>query len=125
MMNNKRPKNLNLLTIRFPIPAIISILHRISGIFLFLLFPFLLYLFGLSLSSEPDFNKVQSFLTTPVVKFLIWLFLVPLFYHLVAGIRHLLMDVHIGEELESGRRGAKLTLLISIIIIVLSGVWLW
>ncbi|HSW70597.1 MAG TPA: succinate dehydrogenase, cytochrome b556 subunit [Gammaproteobacteria bacterium] len=124
-MNNKRPKNLNLLTIRFPIPAIVSILHRISGVFLFLLFPPLLGLFGLSLSSEHNFNKVHHFLSTPLLKFLLWLFLVPLCYHWVAGLRHLLMDVHVGEELKSGRRGAQLTLVLSILMAVGLGVWLW
>lgn len=124
-MNNKRPKNLNLLTIRFPVPAIVSILHRVSGVFLFLLFPFLLWLFSLSLASEPSFIKLQNVLTMPVVKFFVWVFLAPLCYHLVAGIRHLLMDFHIGEELKSGRRGAKLTLLVSIILVALLGVWLW
>lgn len=124
-MNNKRPKNLNLLTIRFPIPAIVSILHRASGVFLFLLFPILLWMFSLSLSSEQSFTHLQGLLTSPIAKFMVWLVLAPLCYHLVAGIRHLLMDLHIGEELKSGRRGAKLTILVSIILVVLLGVWLW
>lgn len=69
--------------------------------------------------------RIQNFLTTPFIKFLVWLVLVPLCYHLIAGIRHLFMDFHLGEELKSGRRGAWLVLLFSIIMIVLAGVWLW
>ncbi len=125
MMNNKRPINLNLFTIRFPLPAIVSILHRISGVILFLLLPPLLWVFSLSLASEHSFMVLQDFLAAPWVKILAWLILVPLFYHLIAGIRHLFMDIHIGEELKSGRRGAMLTLLLSLIIAVLLGVWLW
>ena len=124
-MIKKRPINLNLLTIHFPIPAIVSILHRVSGVFLFLLFPVLLWMFSLSLSSEQSFTKLQDFLSSPLIKVLVWLVLAPLCYHLVAGIRHLLMDMHIGEELKSGRRGAKLTILVSIILVALLGVWLW
>jgi succinate dehydrogenase / fumarate reductase cytochrome b subunit len=124
-MNNKRPINLNLLTIRFPIPAIVSILHRVSGVFLFLLLPFLLWMFSLSLASEQSFIRLQDNLSSPFSKFLVWLVLAPLFYHLIAGVRHLLMDCHIGEELQSGRLGAKLTLIVSIIVAVLLGVWLW
>lgn len=125
MLNNKRPKNLNLFTIRFPIPAIVSILHRVSGVFLFLLLPLLLWMFSLSLSSEQSFTSLRDFLTMPWVKFLVWLFLLPLFYHLIAGIRHLLMDCHIGEEKRSGRWGAILTLLLSLILAFFLGVWLW
>jgi succinate dehydrogenase / fumarate reductase cytochrome b subunit len=124
-MNNKRPKNLNLFTISFPIPAIVSILHRVSGVFLFLLFPLLLWMFSLSLSSEQSFTQLHDNLTSPFAKFLIWVVLAALCYHLVAGIRHLLMDLHIGEELKSGRRGAKLTMVVSIVLAVLVGVWLW
>lgn len=124
-MNNKRPKNLNLFTIRFPIPAIVSILHRISGVVLFLLLPLLLWMFSLSLSSEQNFNKLQNFLTSSEIKMLVWLALAPLCYHLVAGIRHLFMDLHMGEGLKSGRRAAKLTIVFSIILMIFVGVWLW
>jgi len=124
-MNNKRPKNLNLFTIRFPIPAIVSILHRISGVLLFLLFPILLWVFSLSLASEQSFTRLHTLLSTAFAKFVIWIILAPLCYHLVAGIRHLLMDIHIGEDLQSGRRGAQLTILVAAILVVLVGVWLW
>jgi succinate dehydrogenase / fumarate reductase cytochrome b subunit len=124
-MNNKRPVNLNLFTIRFPITAIVSILHRASGVFLFLLLPLLLWMFGMSLSSEQNYVRLQGYLTAPFTKLLVWLILAPLFYHLIAGIRHLLMDFHLGEERQSGRLGAQLTLIVSIIVAVLLGVWLW
>lgn len=124
-MNHKKPKNLNLFTIHFPIPAIVSILHRISGVILFLLIPLLLWGFNLSLASQQNFNDLHNFLTQPVSKFIIWCVLAAFIYHFVAGIRHLLMDIHIGEELKSGRLTANLTLIISILLIILTGVWLW
>jgi succinate dehydrogenase / fumarate reductase cytochrome b subunit len=124
-VKNHRPKNLNLLTISMPIPAIVSILHRISGIILFLAIPLLLWGLRLSLQSEQDFISVHQFLTTPIMKFIIWGCLSAFFYHFVAGIRHLLMDIHIGEELKSGRLTAYLTLGISGILIILTGIWLW
>jgi succinate dehydrogenase / fumarate reductase cytochrome b subunit len=124
-VNNQRPKNLNLFTIHFPIPAIVSILHRISGIILFLLIPLFLWGFHLSLTSQEAFNQLHQFLLTPIMKFIVWVFLSAFIYHFIAGIRHLLMDIHIGEELKSGRLLAMLTMVISIFFIIITGVWLW
>lgn len=124
-MNNQRPKNLNLFTIRFPIPAIASILHRISGFILFLLIPFILWILQSSLISEQNFDDIHQTLTSPLMKFIIWCSLSAFIYHFVAGIRHLLMDIHIGEELKSGRIGAILTIIISLLFIILTGIWLW
>src|SRR5688572_19642986 len=112
-MNKKRPVNLNLLTIKQPIPAIVSIGHRVSGVLLFLLFPVLLILFHLSLSSSQNFNLLHEYLTTRSAKIILWLALFPLVFHLIAGIRHLLIDVHLGEDLRTGRLTAKLTFIFS------------
>lgn len=125
MITTSRPKNLNLFTIRFPMPAIVSILHRITGIALFLLVPLAIWALSLSLSSEASFNSLQHFLAQRESKLFVWLCLSPLIYHLVAGVRHLLMDIHLGDSLGSGRLGAYLTQLISLVLIASLGVWLW
>lgn len=123
-MEKKRPKNLNLLTIHFPLPAIISILHRLSGVFLFLLIPVLLV--GLSMSlTEAGFDSLHQGFNTFYIKAILWAGLIPFFYHLVAGIRHLLSDVHVGDSLKGGRRGAQLVLLVTIVLTILAGIWLW
>lgn len=109
----------------FPVPAIVSILHRVSGFILFLFIPFLLWGLSLSLSSQQDFDRLRDFLAMPMVKFAIWGCLTAFIYHFVAGIRHLLMDVNIGIELKSGRVTAILTLLVSLTLIILAGIWLW
>ena len=124
-VKSKRPVNLNLLTIRQPIPAIVSILHRISGLILFIFIPFMICGLNSSLASEQDFNRLQLNLTSPFAKFIIWAVLSAFIYHLVAGIRHLLMDMSVGETLKGGRLSAQLTIVISLILIVLAGIWLW
>ncbi len=124
-MKQRRPINLNLFTIHFPLPAIVSILHRISGVILFLLIPFILWGLDLSLASQQDFDSVHQFFLQPLTKILIWCILAAFIYHFVAGIRHLFMDMGVGENLKSGRMGAVFVLLISIILIILAGVWLW
>ena len=124
-MKKQRPKILNLFTIRFPIPAIASILHRISGFILFLAIPFILWGLHLSLDSQQGFDDLHQAFMTPWVKFVIWALLSAFIYHFIAGIRHLLMDMGIGEELKSGKLSAIFTIVIAAILIILTGIWLW
>ena len=124
-MNSQRPVNLDLRTIKLPITATASILHRISGVILFFGIAVLLYGLDKSLASERGFAEVKEWMTNPLVKLVIWVLLSGLMYHLTAGIRHLIMDLGIGEDLEGGRLGAKLVFVISAILIVLMGVWIW
>ena len=124
-VKNLRPKNLNLFTIRFPVPAIVSILHRISGVILFLLIPFLLWLLHRSLASEDSFYDLYERLSTPWVKFIVWGALSAFYFHFVAGIRHLLMDINIATTLKKSRLASFVTIIVSLILIILTGVWLW
>ena len=124
-MKDNRPKNLDLYTVRFPLPAITSILHRISGVFIFAGVFVLLWLLSESLSSEAGFTNVQQWLTATPVKLVIWAILAGLLYHLIAGIKHLVMDLGIGETLDGAKTGAVLVIALSAITIVLAGVWIW
>ena len=124
-MNKKRPVNLDISTIKFPLPSLVSITHRASGVFLFAGVAVLLWMLDSSLSSEEGFAAVQDALASPVCKFIIWAVLAGLAYHLVMGVRHLIMDCGVGETLEGGRLGAKLALAVAVVLIVLAGVWVW
>ncbi|MBX3708826.1 MAG: succinate dehydrogenase, cytochrome b556 subunit [Gammaproteobacteria bacterium] len=123
-MKHPRPKNLNLFTIHFPIPAIVSILHRVSGAFLFLLIPFVLWGFSYSLT-DSGYDALQRWLGTAYVKLIGWLLFIPFCFHLIAGIRHLLSDVHMGDTLTMGRKTAVLTFIIFAALVILAGSWLW
>jgi len=123
-MKKERPVNLNLATIHFPVTAIISIIHRMSGILLFLFIPFLLWVTEYSLSSQQNFMQLQACMANFWLRLIVWVFVSALLYHLIAGIRHLLMDIHVGETLEGGRFGAWLVLAISIVLIVAIGCYL-
>ena len=125
MLNTKRPVNLDVRTISFPIPAIASILHRISGVILFLVIPLLLWTLSMSLESAEGFEKIRSCFTSLTGKFLIWAILTALIYHLFAGIRHLFMDAGMGESLKAGRFIAKLVIGLAVISSIAIGVWLW
>lgn len=124
-MDKKKPINLNLWTIHFPITAIISILHRVSGFVTFLVIPLFLLLLSCSLFSQESFQCVHDSLTHPVIKLLLWALLSALIYHLVAGVRHMFMDIGVGETREGGVLGAKIVLSVSLVLIILTGIWLW
>lgn len=124
-VNDKRPVNLDLRTIKQPVPAIASITHRITGILIFLGLPILLWMLDRSLVSEESFDQLKETLNSPFPKLILWGLLAVLLYHLVAGIRHIIADMGIGEGLESGRLGAKLVFAVSIVLILLAGVWIW
>lgn len=124
-MKNSRPMNLNLFTIKFPVMAIASILHRASGILVFLFIPLVLWWMQQSLLSEQDFNALLVHLNSSAIKYVVWIFLAGLLYHLFAGIRHLIMDMGYCESLKLGRFTSYLVMGISLVFIILAGVWLW
>ncbi len=124
-MKDNRPKNLDFSTFHLPLPAITSILHRISGVFIFAGAAVLLWLLSESLVSEQGFNNVAMWMDNLIVKLLVWAVVSGLLYHFIAGIKHLIMDLGIGETLEGAQLGAKLVVVLSVISIVLTGVWLW
>ncbi|SMY32938.1 Succinate dehydrogenase cytochrome b556 subunit [Photobacterium malacitanum] len=120
-----RPVNLDLQTIRFPLTAIASILHRISGVITFVSIAILLWLLNLSLSSPEGFAAAASITNSWIVKFVLWGMLTALFYHIVLGIRHLLMDLGYFEEMETGLASTKVSFVIVAILSVFSGVLVW
>ncbi len=124
-MKSQRPVNLDLRTIKLPITAYTSILHSISGVILFVGLAVLLYALDKSLASEEGFEQVKACMTSPLAKLVIWGLLSALLYHLVAGVRHLIMDMGIGETLEGGKLGSQIVLAVSAVVIVLAGVWIW
>lgn len=124
-MNDNRPVNLDLSKFSFPLPAITSIIHRITGVALFVAVAFMLYALDLSLQGESGFAEAKSLLDNALVKLILWGILAVLIYHLVAGVKHLVMDMGVGETLEGGRQGAVITIVVSVILILLAGVWVW
>ena len=86
---------------------------------------FLIWAFATSLSGPEGFAQVESIMTSFIAKFIGWGILTALGFHLIIGIRHLIMDMGFWEELDSGRASATASIVISIIVSVLVGVWLW
>lgn len=125
-VKKQRPVNLDLQTIRFPITAIASILHRVSGVITFVAVGILLWLLGTSLSSPEGFLAASSIMNNFFVELILWGILIALAYHAVMGIRHLLMEFgYIEETLEAGTRSAKICFVIIVVLSLLAGVLVW
>jgi succinate dehydrogenase / fumarate reductase, cytochrome b subunit len=125
-VNSKRPVNLDLTTIQFPLPALTSIAHRITGVILFIGLIFAFWALDRSLSSPAGFEAVRDALANSFLARLIaWGLLSALAFHFVAGIKHLLMDMDIGVTLEGGVKKAQITVVVSAVLIILAGVWVW
>lgn len=107
-----------------PITAVTSISHRISGVVMFAAIPILLFMLSMSLKSEASFEELKVILSGLFAKLVLWAILASFTFHVVAGFRHLLMDMGIGESLHGGKRGSVLVIVASAILIVLEGVWL-
>ena len=103
-----RPKYLNLLRIKLPAGAITSIAHRISGVLLFVAIPLLTYLLDLSLRGPEQYARVLSLFDTPIIQLSAILIVWALVHHLLAGIRFLLLDLHLGLERPVARASAWL-----------------
>ncbi|WP_407079128.1 succinate dehydrogenase cytochrome b556 subunit [Candidatus Williamhamiltonella defendens] len=126
MTKKQRPINLDLMTFRFPLTAIASILHRISGVIIFFAVGFFVWLLGLSLSSPEGFIETSTIVDHFLMKLILWGFLTALFYHLVGGIRHLLMDFsYIEETLKLGIRSAQVVMVITVLLSILVGIIIW
>lgn len=125
-MKKQKPINLNFLTIWFPISAICSIFHRISGVLIFISLGVLLWLLKLSLSSPKGFEFSITIMHYFFIKLIIWIILTALTYHIICGIRHMMMDFrYLPETLQVGINSAKLVFCITIIISVIFGVIIW
>jgi succinate dehydrogenase / fumarate reductase cytochrome b subunit len=103
----------------------VSILHRVSGALLFLCLPFLIALFGMSFVSQAGFNALGTVIGHPIVKLillgLIWGYL----HHFCAGIRYLILDLHIGLDKEPAAKSASLVIGVSLALTLVFGLKLF
>ncbi|MCP1661262.1 succinate dehydrogenase, cytochrome b556 subunit [Neisseria perflava] len=125
MPAKSRPVYLDIPNIRLPIPGIVSILHRVSGVILFVTLPILLGLLAATLERESVFISYLHFISHPIVKLaligVLWAFL----HHAMAGTRFLFLDAHKGLELQTARLTAKIVFVSALVLTVVIGALLW
>ena len=121
----KRPKNLNLFTIRLPVNAIISIMHRMSGMVLFLVLPVLLWALSESVQSEASYMALAGLFQHWLLKLLLIVLSCAFFHHFFAGLRHLAMDVHWMTTLQKARLSSRLVLCLDVLSITTFAFVIW
>ncbi len=124
MKTRPRPKHLNLIKVRWPITAIASILHRISGAFIFLLTPFLLYIFTSSLKDNSGYALAGQWLDSLFVKLCFLILIWSGVHHLLAGIRYLFLDFDIGVDKKGANLTAMLVTVFGLVLSLLTMKWL-
>ncbi len=120
-----RPKNLNLLTIRLPINAVVSILHRMSGMVLFLMIPLLIWCLQTSLSSEQAFLALGEVFQHWAPKLMLIALSCPFFHHFYAGLRHLGQDVHWMTTLNKARFSSRVVLVLDACSALIFAYYIW
>ena len=123
-MKGNRPVNLAVTT-NLPFTAIASITHRITGVVLFVGVGFLLYLLDLAMTSAAGFDAARALLDNVAWKLVLLAVLATLIYHFFAGIKHLLLDLHIGDTYQAARIGAYTVTGLTVVSLGLVGAWLW
>jgi len=121
----RRPLWFNLSPLSLPVPGLVSIFHRISGLALFLGLIAFLYLLELSLASESGYAQAGELLRHPIAKLLVIASIWALLHHMCAGIRHLFLDIDIGTSLHAARRSAFAVFIVSLAMAASIGVRLW
>ncbi len=121
MQSGQRPKYLNLIQIRLPIPGIVSIAHRISGVLMFLAIPFIAYTLHVAVQGEAGFLEISILMDNVVIKLALFVLIWSLLHHLFAGIRYLLIDIDIGVDKPSARASAAIVMAAAIVSAVIMG----
>ena len=125
-MNDKRPINLDLTTVRFPVTAIASILHRVCGMISWVGLGLLLVLLSYALPSQEQFAELESlFHVNFLVQFLGWGFLTAFGYYCLATLKHIVQDFGLFEDFEGGKMVSWTAIIIGIILSILAGVFVW
>jgi succinate dehydrogenase / fumarate reductase cytochrome b subunit len=125
-MQTDRPVNLSLFKhFSWPLAALVSISHRITGAILFVGVGFGLYALDMALSSAAGFDAAAAMLAEPIPKLMMLALLFVLTFHLVAGVKHLLLDVHIGDSLQGVKAGSIVVIVVSLAVTGALGGLLW
>ena len=121
----KRPLWYNLSPLNLPVPGLVSIFHRASGVLLFAGLIWFLFLLDMSLASEAGFARLRAYLGHVPVKVAMLVLLWAYLHHLCAGVRHLFLDIDMGVGLGAARASAFAVFVVSLALTATLGAWLW
>jgi succinate dehydrogenase / fumarate reductase cytochrome b subunit len=121
-----RPKYYDLNLLNLPMPGLVSIFHRITGVAMFLfLIPLVLFILQTTLSSEAGFAAWKGYFANPLVKLIVVGFVWAFMHHLFAGLRYLLLDLHIGIAKEPAQSSARVVLIAGLVATAVFAARIW
>jgi len=118
-MKKEQPVFLNLYKITLPVTGIVSLLHRVSGLLLVFMIPVALYLLQLSLRDAAGYEQAKLLLEHPLIRLIKIVFYTLLVFHLLAGIRFLLMDIELGVSKKMANTTSRLVMFITLAVMLL------
>ena len=124
-VKKRRPLWFNLSPLNLPVPGLVSIFHRVSGVLLFAGLIAFLYLLDLSLASDSGYARAGELLRNPVAKLLVIASIWALLHHMCAGVRHLFLDIDVGTSLHAARRSAFAVFIVSLLMAASIAVRIW
>lgn len=124
-MTKSRPKNLNLFTIRLPINAVVSILHRLSGVALYLVLPLILWVLSTSVSSKTGYDLALAYLDHWFIKALLLMISWAFFHHFYAGLRHLAHDLHWLHGLQQAINSSRMLIALDVLSVAILAFLAW
>ena len=124
-VKKRRPLWFNISPLNLPVPGLVSIFHRVSGVLLFIGLIAFLYLLDLSLASDAGYARAGELLGNPVAKLLVIASIWALLHHMCAGVRHLFLDIDMGVGLQAARRSAIAVFIVSLLMAASIAVRIW
>jgi len=124
-MKTERPVYLSLTQFAWPLTAIASITHRVTGVVLVAGVAYLLWLVSMALESQAGFEAARSALADPLPKLLLIAVVAALLYHLLAGVKHMFMDFHLGDSFAVAKNSSIIVFALTAVATLAVGVWLW
>jgi succinate dehydrogenase / fumarate reductase cytochrome b subunit len=119
LQKQQKPKFLNLFQIAMPVTAIVSILHRLSGLLLAIFLPVFIYGFYLSTQGKSQFEQLSGYFNNLGFKILLIVLIWTISHHIFAGIRYLLIDIEFGVSLPAARLSAWIANIAAVIVTLL------
>jgi succinate dehydrogenase / fumarate reductase cytochrome b subunit len=125
-MKDKRPKNMDMTTMKLPIMGVASILHRVSAVIIWISLVYFLPILYISLESAQGFAKIETMLIESfTAKFFTWGFMTAAGYYIFGGLKHMIQELGYFESLQDGKLISQIAIGLGVVLSVVFGIWIW
>ena len=125
-MKDKRPKNMDMTTMKLPIMGVASILHRVSAVIIWISLVYFLPILYISLESAQGFSRIESMLTESfTAQFFTWGFMTAAGYYVFGGLKHMIQEFGYFESLQDGKLISQIAIGLGVVLSIVFGIWIW